>query len=716
MLNKVKIGPKLIGGFLVVSAITVIIGIMGISNMGKLNALLGTMYNMHLIGISDIKQANVDLICIGRAVRQSVAARTVEERKQIFDGIKVYEKQFKENVARGEKTAVTEAGKKMFTDLYATYDELEKGIDEYESFIGTKELAKIDVSILERIDNLRPILNKVDEKMGEMSKTKEALGNKMFEESGVMYKNMRTLLLGLLVAAVLIGMLVGIFLTLSITRPVSAIVKTANTIANDDFRNLTSVLTASADGDLSQEVKLKAELIDVKSEDEIGMLGNAFNNMIEMFKQSAVAVDQLKENVNKVSNETLEIAEKATEGLLSVRGDVKKFKGVYRQMVEGLNNTLEGIVVPVNETNEVLQSVANRDMTARVKGEYKGDMRKLKDALNTSIDNLDMALSQVAQATEQVSSASEQIAGGSQNLAQGANEQASSLEEVSSSLEEMSSMTKQSTDNARQAKILADEANANTLQGTNEMGKMTDAINKIKDSSDQTAKIVKTIDEIAMQTNLLALNAAVEAARAGEAGRGFAVVAEEVRNLAQRSAEAAKNTANMIEESVMNAENGVKISANVNTMFATINESVKKVNGLVGEIAASSEEQAQGIDQINSAVAQMDKVTQQNAANSEESASAAEELSGQSEELATMVNQFSLSKRNSSSVVNDRSRTAVAPVHVNSHSEVAVATKKKGKPSAHIAEHHKSITDNAKPVLRLSDDADGINDNRLAEF
>ena len=241
--------------------------------------------------------------------------------------------------------------------------------------------------------------------------------------------------------------------------------------------------------------------------------------------------------------------------------------------------------------------------------------------------------------------AATQVAPAPPPLAEGASEQAASLEETSSALEEMASMTRRNAENTQKATELARETRAAADQGTHDMLAMSAAMEAIKVSGDETAKIIKTIDEIAFQTNILALNAAVEAARAGEAGMGFAVVADEVRNLAQRSAQAAKETSAKIEDALSRAAQGVDISAKVSAALNEITSKVRQVDELVAEVAAASHEQAQGIAQINTAVSQMDKVTQSNAAGAEESASASEELNAQAEllngsvgDLLSMVN------------------------------------------------------------------------------
>jgi methyl-accepting chemotaxis protein len=240
----------------------------------------------------------------------------------------------------------------------------------------------------------------------------------------------------------------------------------------------------------------------------------------------------------------------------------------------------------------------------------------------------------------QVAAASTEVASSSQSLAAGSSQQAASLEETTASVEELSSMTNQNSDNATQANSLTQDTTNTVEQANKSMTGLTTAMKEISAASDETAKIIKNIDEIAFQTNLLALNAAVEAARAGEAGAGFAVVADEVRNLAMRAAEAAQNTANLIETTVIKVKEGSMLVDKTAEAFAKVSTSTNKVNELVREIAAASQEQAQGVSQINKALAEMDRIVQQNAANAEESASASEELSAQAQQMKGAVGEL----------------------------------------------------------------------------
>jgi methyl-accepting chemotaxis protein len=355
-------------------------------------------------------------------------------------------------------------------------------------------------------------------------------------------------------------------------------------------------------------------------------------------------IEQVRANLQALITDADMLVKAAIEGRLKTRADASKHHGDFRKIVQGVNDTLSAVIDPVMDAAGVLDRLANYDLTARVEADYQGDHAAIKNALNATARALHDALAQVADSVEQVSSATQQIAASSQSVAQGASEQASSLEETSSSLEEMSGMTKQNADNTVQAKTLASATKEAAEKGGHAMGRMIDAMEKIRAAAEGTAQIIKDINEIAFQTNLLALNAAVEAARAGDAGRGFAVVAEEVRNLALRSKEAAKKTEDLIKMSVGHAESGRVISSEVAGSLTEIVRAAGKVNDIVSEIAVASQEQARGIDQVNRAVAEMDKVVQASAANAEESSSAAEELSSQAEELASLVGRFEMAR------------------------------------------------------------------------
>ncbi len=269
-------------------------------------------------------------------------------------------------------------------------------------------------------------------------------------------------------------------------------------------------------------------------------------------------------------------------------------------------------------------------------------------SIRSIVNKLKAVIRGISEGAAEVSAAAAQVSASSQSLAQGASEQASTIEETSSSLEEMSSMTKQNADHASEADSLMQASKQMVESANTSMDDLTKSMERISEASDQTGKIIKAIDEIAFQTNLLALNAAVEAARAGQAGAGFAVVADEVRNLAMRAADAARNTAGMIEETIKRVKSGRTLVDTTNETFKKVAESATTVSSLVAEIAAASREQAQGIEQLNKAVAEMDKVVQQTAAGAEESASASEEMNAQADQMKRFVRELHIMVRGGS--------------------------------------------------------------------
>ncbi|HKK00846.1 MAG TPA: methyl-accepting chemotaxis protein [Desulfuromonadales bacterium] len=287
-----------------------------------------------------------------------------------------------------------------------------------------------------------------------------------------------------------------------------------------------------------------------------------------------------------------------------------------------------------------LQKLADGDLTFTIVPRDGED--RIRGALRTVGERLNHLLQQIQTAGEQIAAGSVQVSDSSQTLSQGATEQASSLEEITSSMVQSSEQVRVNAENANQAARLAAQVRTEAEEGNAQMQQMVAAMSDISDSSQNISKIIKVIDEIAFQTNLLALNAAVEAARAGVHGKGFAVVAEEVRNLAARSAKAARETAELIEGSVQKTDHGAKIASHTAEALQEIVNDVTKVTDLVAEIAAASNEQAQGIAEVNQGLSQIDQVTQQNTASAEESAAAAEELSSQAEQLRQMLGGFRL--------------------------------------------------------------------------
>ena len=400
-------------------------------------------------------------------------------------------------------------------------------------------------------------------------------------------------------------------------------------------------------------------------------------------------LQMVKTSLYTLLEESAKLNEASKEGNLSYRADVSKLKGGYAQIIDGVNATLDAVIEPIRDVTEVMNQISNGNLQVSIKGSYKGDLavlaksvdttatrlnavvgeisntiseiadgnlaldhlrefigdfKTISDSLNTIIDSLNEVLGDINEASEQVAAGSRQVSEGSQALSQGATEQASSIEELTASIAEIAAQTRQNAGNANQANDLATAAKENAAKGNSHMKEMLGSMTDISDSSVNISKIIKVIDDIAFQTNILALNAAVEAARAGQHGKGFAVVAEEVRNLAARSANAAKETTDLIEGSLDKVQTGTKIATSTAQALDEIVGGIDKVANLVGNIAVASNEQASGIAQINMGIEQVSQVVQNNSATAEESAAASEELTSQAELLKQQVSRFQLAR------------------------------------------------------------------------
>ncbi|WP_051280261.1 methyl-accepting chemotaxis protein [Anaerovorax odorimutans] len=313
--------------------------------------------------------------------------------------------------------------------------------------------------------------------------------------------------------------------------------------------------------------------------------------------------------------------------------------GILTQTFDDTAKTLKTII---QDISYVLDSIANKNLNVDISADYVGDWEQIENSMKNIINNLNDVMGDINQSSDQVSIGSEQVSAGAQELSQGATEQASSLQELSATISEVSDQVKRSAENAKNVNIAATDAGNKVDASNKQMKEMIEAISEISNKSNEIGRIIKTIDDIAFQTNILALNAAVEAARAGAAGKGFAVVAEEVRNLASKSAEAARNTTGLIEETVKAVENGTNIVTETEKSMMSVVDVVENVVVLINDITEASDSQAIAISQITEGVDQISSVVQTNSATAEESAAASEELSGQAQMLKDMVNQFIL--------------------------------------------------------------------------
>ncbi|NYZ61707.1 methyl-accepting chemotaxis protein [Luteimonas deserti] len=402
------------------------------------------------------------------------------------------------------------------------------------------------------------------------------------------------------------------------------------------------VMVAGTNELVAAQLAVKMQVIDLARRYAVGDLSQDMERLPGEKAVITETMDAVKTNLVAINGEIRRLVDAAARGDFSERGDAAGFEYAFRAMVDGLNQLMETADANLGDVSRVLRAIAEGDLTQRMQGDFQGVFARMRDDANATVAQLTGIVGRIQEASGAIGTASSEIASGNNDLSRRTEQQAANLEETAASMEELTSTVRQNADHARQANQLAIGAATVASQGGDVVGQVVQTMSDIEQSSRKIADIISVIDGIAFQTNILALNAAVEAARAGEQGRGFAVVASEVRTLAQRSAQAAKEIKSLIDDSTGKVEGGAALAAQAGKTMGEIVTSVQRVTDIMSEIAAASQEQASGIEQVNRTITHMDETTQQNAALVEEASAAAGAMEAQAAALAATVAVFRL--------------------------------------------------------------------------
>ena len=651
-LGNIKIAPRLLAGFLIIALLSTGMGLYASDSLTQVSNSSNEMFSdillpyRNVVDLSDTfqeKKSNLRQLLLADEEDRGVYLSSLNSNKGTYSGtVKILE-----DIVTGDAADRLQT----FKDAYESYEPL----------LGSAVNSIKDGDTQSVLDDL---MNYGDLKKAETT-LEDAIKQMKFsitqDASNRATRNKKTAQDVSLITIICLGavlassVLIGIFTAKGFSRPI---------------KKLTANVKRLAAGETN------FELSGASSKDEIGEMRQAVGTILDSIKELESDTDML--------------IGAAMEGNLSARANAEKHQGTYRKIVKGINATLDATIEPIKESANVLSKIAQGNLDVSVTGDFKGDFALIKDALNStteslkryideisailnsiakgdmtvsitsefmgsfltlkeslnrSIESFNSVLSEIDIAAAQVASGSRQVSDGSQTISQGATEQASEIDQLTATITQISAQTTQNARNADSANELVKTAKKDAASGNSQMVEMQQAMEQIKNASENISKIIKVIDDIAFQTNILALNAAVEAARAGVHGKGFAVVAEEVRNLAGRSAQAAKETTELIENSISIVASGTKIADKTAGALSNIVAGVEKAAELAAQIAVASNEQVTGITQINSSIDQMMRVVQTNSATSEETAAASEELSSQAEMLRSMVAQFELKNK-----------------------------------------------------------------------
>lgn len=669
-LSNLKIGTKLAVGFGVASLMLVIVIITGINSLSNLHddveLLVNDRFPKTVLAHEMINAINDN----ARALRNMLLSDDPNVKAETLKRFDWAKELVNKNFDKLTEMVTTDKGKELLANMKKVrFDEYfparEKLLKEFNA--GNKEGA---IQLL--FGELRTAQNKYIKSIDDIIKYQTGLVN----ESGVeaMNTNSSATLLIVIIGVLSLAFVVAfaIVITRNITRPVSMVKDRMTQLESVCLTNLGNGLNLLSKGDLSAKVEKATKSLNIEQKDEIGEMAKVFDSMLAKAQSGIDAYEITRAKIIQLSNELNKVIEDAKNGLLDNRGDEKKFEGVYKELIGGLNQTLDAVILPVQDGAKVLEVMTTGDFTPRVTAEYLGQHRMIKDSINGLGDSISRILKEVSDAVQATASASTQISSSSEEMAAGAQEQSAQTTEIAGAIEQMTSTILQTTKNAATAAEQAKSAGfaaqeggvviKETIEGMNRIAVVVknaaQTVQELGASSEQIGTIVQVIDDIADQTNLLALNAAIEAARAGEQGRGFAVVADEVRKLAERTTKATKEIGDMIKKIQKDTSGAVK-SMELGTaevekgiQFAeksgkSLNEIIVNANSVVdviNQVAAASEEQSSAAEQISKSIEGISSVTQQSAAGVQQIARAAGDLNNLTVNLQGLVEQFKVSE------------------------------------------------------------------------
>ncbi len=618
-----KVGTRLGLGFGAVVTLLIIVAILGIMNMRTLQHDIDGLIHDKFPKTVQANDVVNSINAIGLFMRDSLLVTGQENVQKELNGIEEKRKVIKETLDKLQASVASEAGKAA---LASVLDARTKYVAAQEHFI---KLQKEGKQVEAKIYMMETAMDLQDAYIVSINKLIEHQSASMMKTGDEAEQQVRAALVQIIIVtliALVAAIVIGFMIVRNLMKQLGG---------EPDYA--AHAVGKIATGDLSIN-------LDIKQGDT--------SSLVYSLK---IMQDSLRGIVAEIKS-IVEAA--AVRGDFSVKMDMNGKQGYTKELSDLLNqlsNVTEGGIADVVR---VANALAKGDLTQVISKDYPGSFGDMKNGVNGTVENLKVLVGEIKDATDTINTASKEIAQGNTDLSQRTEEQASSLEETASSMEELTSTVKQNAENAKQANQLAIGASDVAGKGGAVVGQVVVTMDSINESSRKIVDIISVIDGIAFQTNILALNAAVEAARAGEQGRGFAVVAGEVRNLAQRSAAAAKEIKTLIGDSVEKVEGGSKLVAQAGQTMEEIVTSIRRVTDIMSEITAASVEQSQGIEQVNLAITQMDEVTQQNAALVEEAAAAAESLEEQAQNLSVSVGMFKVDDKAASTAV---ARRAPAP-------------------------------------------------------